>query len=138
MGRRSQRPGAPIQLHRRRTAVGPTGTVAGDRPGRAVARPDAPSVGCRRLMPSPVDVSHATRGTTRDRMLFTAAQVLREKGAAGVTIDEVLARSGAPRGSVYHHFPGGRSQLLTEALQFAGERDHRTRRRRRRARAAPR
>ncbi|WP_242455890.1 TetR/AcrR family transcriptional regulator [Mycolicibacterium sp. P1-18] len=72
-------------------------------------------------MPSPVDVRRATRGTTRDRMLSAAAQVLREKGAAGVTIDEVLARSGAPRGSVYHHFPGGRSQLLTEALQFAGD-----------------
>ncbi|MCV7424632.1 TetR/AcrR family transcriptional regulator [Mycobacterium yunnanensis] len=54
-------------------------------------------------------------------MLFAAAEVLREKGAAGVTIDEVLTRSGAPRGSVYHHFPGGRSQLLTEALQFAGD-----------------
>jgi TetR/AcrR family transcriptional regulator, lmrAB and yxaGH operons repressor len=71
-------------------------------------------------MPSPV-ISHTKRGTTRDRMLLAAAQVLREKGAAGVTIDEVLARSGAPRGSVYHHFPGGRSQLLTEALQFAGD-----------------
>jgi TetR/AcrR family transcriptional repressor of lmrAB and yxaGH operons len=61
------------------------------------------------------------RGTTRTLMLSTAAEVLREKGAAGVTIDEVLARSGAPRGSVYHHFPDGRSQLLTEALQFAGD-----------------
>ena len=54
-------------------------------------------------------------------MLISAAEVMRERGAAGVTIDEVLARSGAPRGSVYYHFPGGRNQLLTEALQFAGE-----------------
>ncbi len=54
-------------------------------------------------------------------MLVSAAEVLRERGAAGVTIDEVLARSGAPRGSVYHHFPEGRNQILTEALQFAGE-----------------
>jgi AcrR family transcriptional regulator len=38
-----------------------------------------------------------------------------------VTIDEVLARSGAPRGSVYHHFPEGRNQILTEALQYAGD-----------------
>ena len=53
-------------------------------------------------------------------MLVSAAEVLRERGAAGVTIDEVLARSGAPRGSVYHHFPEGRSQLLREALDFAG------------------
>src|SRR4051812_14595395 len=63
----------------------------------------------------------AARGETRQKMVDAALQVLREKGAAGVTIDEVLARSGAPRGSVYHHFPGGRSQLLTEALQFAGD-----------------
>ena len=62
-----------------------------------------------------------SRGSTRHRMLETAADVLREKGAAGVTIDEVLTRSGAPRGSVYHHFPDGRAQLLAEALRFAGD-----------------
>ena len=33
----------------------------------------------------------------------------------------MLARSGAPRGSVYYHFPAGRNQILTEALQYAGE-----------------
>jgi TetR/AcrR family transcriptional repressor of lmrAB and yxaGH operons len=54
-------------------------------------------------------------------MLVSAAEVLRERGAAGVTIDEVLARSGAPRGSVYYHFPNGRNQILTEALEYAGE-----------------
>ena len=54
-------------------------------------------------------------------MLLSAAGLLRERGAAGVTIDAVLARSGAPRGSVYHHFPEGRSQILREALQFAGD-----------------
>jgi AcrR family transcriptional regulator len=63
----------------------------------------------------------ATRRTTRRRMLASAVEVLRERGAAGVTIDEVLARSRAPRGSVYHHFPGGRNQILIEALQYAGE-----------------
>lgn len=54
-------------------------------------------------------------------MLVSAAQVMRERGAAGVTIDEVLARSGAPRGSVYYHFPEGRNQILTEALQYSGD-----------------
>jgi len=67
------------------------------------------------------DKAPTKRGSTRTKMLLTAAEVLREKGAAGVTIDEVLARSGAPRGSVYYHFPDGRTQLLTEALQFAGD-----------------
>lgn len=54
-------------------------------------------------------------------MLLSAAEMLRETGAAGVTIDAVLARSGAPRGSVYHHFPAGRSQILREALDYAGD-----------------
>ncbi|WP_197048014.1 TetR/AcrR family transcriptional regulator [Mycobacterium paragordonae] len=58
---------------------------------------------------------------TRDKMLISAAHVMRERGAAGVTIDSVLARSGAPRGSVYHHFPEGRNQILTEALRYAGD-----------------
>ncbi|CQD14768.1 TetR/AcrR family transcriptional regulator [Mycolicibacterium farcinogenes] len=61
------------------------------------------------------------RGSTRARMLSSAVEVLRERGAAGVTIDEVLARSEAPRGSVYHHFPGGRRQILMEALRYAGD-----------------
>jgi TetR/AcrR family transcriptional regulator, lmrAB and yxaGH operons repressor len=65
--------------------------------------------------------SRSKRGSTRAKMLVSAAEVLRERGAAGVTIDEILARSGAPRGSVYYHFPEGRNQILTEALQYAGE-----------------
>ncbi|MFD2395066.1 TetR/AcrR family transcriptional regulator [Dietzia aerolata] len=59
------------------------------------------------------------RGSTREKMVRTAAVLLREHGVAGTTIDRVLAVSGAPRGSVYHHFPGGRAQLLSEAVEFA-------------------
>jgi AcrR family transcriptional regulator len=75
-------------------------------------------------VPDPVaplaQVPRNRRGSTRTRMLVSAVEVLRERGAAGVTIDEVLTRSGAPRGSVYHHFPDGRNQILAEALQMAG------------------
>ncbi|VBA45259.1 putative HTH-type transcriptional regulator [Mycobacterium attenuatum] len=70
---------------------------------------------------TPPGMTAKKRGGTRDKMLISAAQVLRERGAAGVTIDSVLARSGAPRGSVYHHFPDGRNQILTEALRYAGD-----------------
>ena len=69
----------------------------------------------------PATKTRTKRGSTRSNMLISAAEVMRERGAAGVTIDEVLARSGAPRGSVYYHFPEGRNQILTEALQLAGE-----------------
>ena len=59
------------------------------------------------------------RGATREKMIRTAAVLLRENGVAGTTIDKVLAASGAPRGSVYHHFPEGRAQLLSEAVDYA-------------------
>ncbi|MGH3647332.1 MAG: TetR/AcrR family transcriptional regulator [Micromonosporaceae bacterium] len=60
-------------------------------------------------------------GESKQRMLVSAVALLRERGAAGVTVDAVLARSGAPRGSVYHHFPGGRNQLILAAVRQAGD-----------------
>jgi len=53
-------------------------------------------------------------------MILSAAALLREYGASATSIDRVLAHSGAPRGSVYHHFPGGRTQLIDEAVALAG------------------
>lgn len=64
-------------------------------------------------------LARVVRDTRRD-MVVSAVEVLRERGADAVTLDAVLTRSGAPRGSIYHHFPGGRNEILTEALQFAG------------------
>jgi TetR/AcrR family transcriptional regulator, lmrAB and yxaGH operons repressor len=62
-----------------------------------------------------------TRTATRQKMLVSAVELLRERGAAAVTVDAVLARSNAPRGSVYHHFPGGRAEIITESLALAGD-----------------
>jgi AcrR family transcriptional regulator len=58
---------------------------------------------------------------SRERMVRSTALLVRERGARATSIDDVLAHSGAPRGSVYHHFPGGRQQLLSEAIDYAGE-----------------
>jgi len=58
---------------------------------------------------------------SRERMLRSTMALLREYGASATSIDRVLAHSGAPRGSVYHHFPGGRAQLIDEAVALAGE-----------------
>ncbi|WP_432012991.1 TetR/AcrR family transcriptional regulator [Streptomyces cucumeris] len=61
------------------------------------------------------------RSETRERMIASAVALLREYGASATSIDRVLAHSGAPRGSVYHHFPRGRAQLIDEAVAFAGD-----------------
>jgi len=57
----------------------------------------------------------------RERMVISAALLIRERGAHATAISDVLAHSGAPRGSAYHYFPGGRTQLLCEAVDYAGE-----------------
>jgi AcrR family transcriptional regulator len=54
-------------------------------------------------------------------MILSTALLMRERGARATSLDAILAHSGAPRGSVYHHFPGGREQLLREATLYSGE-----------------
>jgi AcrR family transcriptional regulator len=54
-------------------------------------------------------------------MVVSAALLIRERGAHATAISDVLEHSGAPRGSAYHYFPGGRTQLLCEAVDYAGE-----------------
>ena len=54
-------------------------------------------------------------------MVVSAALLMRERGARSTAIADVLEHSGAPRGSAYHHFPGGRSQLLCEAVDYAAD-----------------
>jgi AcrR family transcriptional regulator len=61
------------------------------------------------------------RSATRQKMLLSSVELLRERAAGGVTVDAVLSRSQSPRGSVYHHFPGGRGEIISEALQLAGD-----------------
>lgn len=54
-------------------------------------------------------------------MVVSAALLIRERGAHPTAIADVLEHSGAPRGSAYHYFPGGRTQLLCEAVDYAAE-----------------
>ena len=58
---------------------------------------------------------------TRDTMIDGARLLLAEKGLQETSFSEVLARTGAPRGSIYHHFPDGKEQLVGLAVERAGE-----------------
>jgi TetR/AcrR family transcriptional regulator, lmrAB and yxaGH operons repressor len=60
------------------------------------------------------------RNDTRDRMVTSAALLLREHGVSRTSFARVLEHSGAPRGSVGHHFPGGKRELVADAVRFAG------------------
>jgi len=58
--------------------------------------------------------------TTRESILTATAELMRVKGFGAVAMKDVVAASGAPIGSLYHHFPGGKTQIAREALLNAG------------------
>ena len=51
------------------------------------------------------------RSNARRKMIESAATLLAMRGVQGTAFSDVLERSGAPRGSIYHHFPSGKDQL---------------------------
>ena len=58
----------------------------------------------------------------RDRMVQSAIILLAKRGYQATSSSEVLAESQAPRGSIYHHFPEGKDQLIAAAIEVAGGR----------------
>ncbi len=71
----------------------------------------------RDQQPSP---ARPGRPSTRDRLLAATADLLQRGGYAATGLSEITARAGAPKGSLYFHFPGGKEQLGAEALARSG------------------
>lgn len=57
---------------------------------------------------------------TRARMIEATVGALQRTGVAGMSFTDVLAASGAARGAIYHHFPGGKAQIVAEAAALNG------------------
>ena len=57
----------------------------------------------------------------RRKMIESAAILLATRGLEGTSFSDVLERSGAPRGSIYHHFPEGKDELVDAAIALAGD-----------------
>ncbi|UNB50026.1 TetR/AcrR family transcriptional regulator [Mycolicibacterium sp. YH-1] len=58
--------------------------------------------------------------STREAILTATAELMRHRGYGAVGMKDVVAAAGAPIGSLYHHFPGGKLQIAREALIDAG------------------
>jgi TetR/AcrR family transcriptional repressor of lmrAB and yxaGH operons len=67
-------------------------------------------------------VTTARGADSRERMLEAAIELMRGFGLAGAGINDLVRESGAPKGSVYHHFPGGKLQIAREALEVYAQR----------------
>jgi TetR/AcrR family transcriptional repressor of lmrAB and yxaGH operons len=58
--------------------------------------------------------------TARGDAIAAAADLFRRQGYAATGLETILAASGAPKGSFYHHFPGGKEDLAIEAIRLGG------------------
>ncbi len=59
--------------------------------------------------------------TTRDRLITTAALLFRQKGYHATGLSEILAAAQVPKGSLYHHFPDGKSDLARAAADWTAD-----------------
>ena len=59
-------------------------------------------------------------GDVRQRMIEGAMALLARGGPQAASFSDVLSATGAPRGSLYHHFPSGKRELIEAAVERAG------------------
>src|SRR6266700_3947584 len=79
-------------------------------------------------MSSVIIYNGTTRGgvpmssNTRAKMVAGAADLMSRRGVNATSMRDVVRHTGTPRGSISHHFPGGKQQLIEDAIVFAGAR----------------
>ncbi|MDV6263655.1 TetR/AcrR family transcriptional regulator [Rhodococcoides yunnanense] len=59
---------------------------------------------------------------TRARILEATGELYRRQGMTATGLKQIAAASGAPFGSIYHHFPGGKEQISEEVIYAEGVR----------------
>src|SRR5882724_378694 len=63
----------------------------------------------------------AMTSETRAKMVAGAADLMSRRGVNGTSMRDVVRHTGTPRGSIGHHFPRGKQQLIEDAIVFAGK-----------------
>jgi AcrR family transcriptional regulator len=57
---------------------------------------------------------------TKERIVTTSAELFRRQGFSSTGVKQIVAEAGAPFGSLYHFFPGGKEQLGAEVIRWSG------------------
>lgn len=60
----------------------------------------------------------------KENLVRTAMRLFRRQGYASTGLQQILAESGAPKGSLYHYFPNGKESLGEAAISLAGQMIH--------------
>jgi TetR/AcrR family transcriptional regulator, lmrAB and yxaGH operons repressor len=65
------------------------------------------------------EVKAPRENRTKQMMIRAAADLMQRRGYVGTGVAEILSQAGAPRGSLYYHFPGGKREIALEAIAYA-------------------
>jgi AcrR family transcriptional regulator len=57
---------------------------------------------------------------TKDRILETSGELFRRQGYMGTGVKQIVEEAGAPFGSIYHFFPGGKEELGAATIRRSG------------------
>src|SRR2546428_645296 len=68
-----------------------------------------------------VDRHSQVSNESRTKMVRSAVSLIRRRGLSRASFADIVADSGAPRGSIYHHFPQGKDQLAKEAIRATSD-----------------
>ena len=61
------------------------------------------------------------KSDAREKMVHAALALMQRRGVGALGLLDVVAAAEAPRGSIYHHFPGGKDQVVIEAIRLAAD-----------------
>jgi TetR/AcrR family transcriptional repressor of lmrAB and yxaGH operons len=73
-------------------------------------------------MARPAVAAKPARSSARERFVAMTAKLMSRRGYAGTGLNEIVEKSGAPKGSLYHYFPAGKEQLAAAAVDWASAR----------------
>ena len=59
--------------------------------------------------------------STKERFIETTCQLMEDQGYHATALNQIIEESGAPKGSLYYYFPGGKEELAAEAIQHIGD-----------------
>lgn len=57
---------------------------------------------------------------TKERILDSSGELFRRNGYVGTGVKQIVEEAGAPFGSLYHFFPGGKAELGGETIRRSG------------------
>jgi TetR/AcrR family transcriptional repressor of lmrAB and yxaGH operons len=69
---------------------------------------------------TPMAATPALLGS-KERLVAAALSLFQAKGYHGVAISDILEATELPKGSLYHHFPGGKEELAIAAVAFIAD-----------------